>query len=70
MWCFCWRYRFQQIRNGEFGRFSVVYVDCALQSIIFINYLVFIRHTADSIGFFPSRRQLGSTLGQGGEGKD
>ena len=46
-------------QSGELGRFSVVYMDCALQSLILINYLVLIRHTADSIGSFPSRRQLG-----------
>ena len=61
-WRFCWRHWFWQIRSGELGRFGVVYVDCELQSTIFVNCLVFVRDAADSIGSFPSRPQLGGTF--------
>ena len=41
-------------------------MDCALQSTVFINYLILIGYAADSIGSFPSGRQLGGSLGRGG----
>ena len=69
-WRFYWRHWFWQIQSGELGRLGVVYVDCAFQSTIFVDHLVFIGDVADSIGLFPSRCQLGGTFRRGDEGKD
>ena len=66
----CRRHWFWQIWSSKLCRFGVVDVDCALQPTVFVNYLILVGYAADSIGSFPSGRQLGGSLRRGGECED
>ena len=53
-----------------FGRFGMVYMDCALYFPILVYYLIFTGYAADAIRPLPPRCQLRGTFGRGGEGED
>ena len=48
----------------------MIYMNRALQFSIFINHLVLVGYTADTIGSFPSWCQLAGVLGRGGDHED